>query len=261
MVKLLHPDVCILPLAGDAMARINSYRKEMEKYEHGEDDGGSFKFLTENEVLFTGDPELLERSYQNYQTLMNVKDESLNHFKKYLPESISFKDGSLLVTTASRTLPLSHLQLKPEHTNWILNRMYELISWMHQMGYAHLGINPESVFIVPETHGIVCMSFYHMCKLDAKPESLSGKYLNWYPAVVFKQKRAIQYLDVSLAQRTAISAMGDRSGNGIILRKTVNEQLIDFLIAPHYSSFQACQDFKKLLFQLFGKPMFHHLNI
>ena len=192
---------------------------------------------------------------------MALKDESAAHFKKYLPQSMYFNDEGLHVTSEFRMLPLSHLTLPREHADWILNRIFELISWFHQMGYGHMGINPESVFIVPETHGIVCVSFYHLTRLDTKPESLSGRYLNWYPAIVFKQKKAIQYIDISLAQRTAIYAMGDRSGNGIVLKKSVNSELVDFLISPHYSSYQTYQEFRELLFRLFGKPTFHQLNI
>ncbi|MCX2484939.1 hypothetical protein [Pedobacter sp. MR2016-24] len=261
IVKMLHPDVCALPMAGDAIAKMNVYRKEMDKYQQGEDDAGSFVFVAENEVAFKGEEELLKRSFHNYQLLMSMNDESAVHFKKYLPQSLFFQDGALHVKSECRMLPLSHLTLTHEHADWILSRIYELISWFHQKGYSHLGINPESVFIVPETHGIVCVSFYHLTRLDTQPESLSGRYLNWYPAIVFKQKKAIQYIDTSLAQRTAIYAMGDRSGNGIVLKKSVNPELVDFLISPHYSSYQGYQEFRKLLFRLFGKPTFHQLNI
>ena len=32
MVKLLHPDVCHLPSATEAVTRLNQYRNEMDKY-------------------------------------------------------------------------------------------------------------------------------------------------------------------------------------------------------------------------------------
>ncbi len=261
MVKLLHPDVCKLSLAGDAVAKLNQYRKEMDKYSNGEDDAGAFVFTAENEVVFTGDTSLLQRSYKHYQMLMNLKDDAAAHFKKYLPQSMRFLNNELTVKSTHRMLPLTHLVLPHEHTDWILSRVYELISWLHQTGYCHLGINPESIFIVPETHGIVCVSFYHLMPVNTKPESISGRYINWYPAVVFNQKKAIPYIDINLAQRTALYAMGDKSGNGIVLKKTVNEQLIEFLITPHYNSYQTYQDYRKLLVQLFGKPIFHSLNI
>ena len=261
MIKLLHPDVCHLPLSGDAVARLNAYREQMNKFSEGEDDAGVFILTADNEVTFKGDKDLLKRSYYNYQWLMQQKDDAANHFKKYLPESMSFVNNELIVKSRHRLLPLTHLTLPHEHTDWILSRIYELISWFHQIGYCHLGINPESIFIVPETHGIVCVSFYHLTPVNTKPDSLSGRYLNWYPSVVFNQKQAIEYIDTSLAQRTALYAMGDRSGNGVILKKTVNPQLIDFLIAPHYNSYQTFQQYRKLLIQLFGKASFHQLNL
>ncbi len=261
MVKQLHPDVCHLPLSGEAMTKLNLHRSDMNKYNEGEDDAGSFVFKSDNEVVFTGDKDLLKRSYSNYQLLMNRSDAAANHFKKYLPQSMSLTSGGLIIKSQHRMLPLTHLTLPHEHSDWILSRIYELISWLHQVGYCHLGINPESVFIVPETHGIVCVSFYHFTPINTKPDSLSGRYLTWYPAIIFTQKNAIEYIDISLAQRTALYIMGDKSGNGVSLKKSVNPRLIDFLIQPHYNSYQTYGQFRALLVQLFGKPFFHQLNI
>ncbi|WP_158829271.1 hypothetical protein [Mucilaginibacter lacusdianchii] len=261
LIKLLHPDVCHLPRAGEAVAMMNQFRDEMYKYWHGEDDAGKFVRNEEDEVTFQGDPDLLYRSYENYQRLMSINDDTANHFKKYLPKSMNFSGRELIVNSEHPMLPLTHLIFPHQHTNWILSRIFEFITWLHQIGYCHLGINPESIFIVPQTHGIICTSFYHLTRLNTKPESLSGRYLNWYPAIVFDQKKAIQYVDMSLAQRTALYMLGDKSGNGVVLKKNINPQLIDFLITPHYDSYQTYQEFRQLLLQLFGKPQFHPLNI
>lgn len=261
MVKLLHPDVCHLPEANDAVARLNLYRSQMNKYSEGEDDAGVFLMTKDNEVVFKGDPDLLQHSYKNYQMLMQFHDEKARHFKKYLPQSMSLVNGELVITGNERMLPLTHLTLPHQHANWILSRIFELLVWLHQVGYCHLGINPESIFIVPETHGIVCVSFYHLTAINTKPESLCGRYLNWYPAIIFNQKKAIEYVDLSLAQRTALYALGDKSGNGVVLKKTENTQLIDFLISPHYNSFNTYTEYRTLLRNLFGKPTFHPLNI
>lgn len=261
LIKLLHPDVCHLPRAGEAVARLNQFRDEMYRYWHGEDDAGTFVRSEENEVTFQGDPHLLLRSYKNYRQLMSLNDDTANHFKKYLPQHMNYLEGELIITSEYPMLPLTHLVLPHQHTDWILSRIFEFISWLHQIGYCHLGINPESIFIVPQTHGIICTSFYHLTSLNNKPESLSGRYLSWYPSVVFDQKKAIQYIDLSLAQHTALYLLGDKSGNGIVLKKNMNPQLIDFLITPHYDSYQTYQEFRQLLVQLFGKPQFHPLNI
>ena len=261
MVKVLHPDVCQLAQAGKAVAKLNEYRQQMDKYFKGEDEAGSFRLAGENEIHFQGDAALLSQSYQRYQMLMGLGDAAANHFKKYLPESMLLAGNELKVICKHRILPLTHITLPHEHVDWILSRLFEFITWLHQTGYCHLGIHPESVFIVPETHGIIFISFYHLTPINQKPDSLAGQYINWYPAIIFQQKQAIPYIDISLAQRLALYVLGDKSGNGIMLKKTENPQLIDFLITPHYHSLQTYEQFRQLLLQLFGKPIFHPLNI
>ena len=261
LVKLLHPDVCHLPGADVAMSRLNSYRQDMGKYSEGTDDAGKFVLLSDTEVLFSGDPDLLHTSLENFRMLKGLKGDAASHFMKYLPDSMQFEDGGLRVRSGQRMIPLTHLTLPHEHTDWILSRIFELVSWLHQEGYCHLGIHPESIFVVPETHGIICVSFYHLTRIHQQPATLSGSYLNWYPAVVFDKKTAIPYIDLSLAQHTAIYLLGDKSGNGISLKASQNARLVDFLITPHYDSFHTYQTFRELLLTEFGKPTFHNLNI
>ncbi len=79
----------------------------------------------------------------------------------------------------------------------------------------HCGLNPESIFIVPETHGIQICSFYHLTKIGNRIGTISGKYSNWYPQDVFKTKIATPIIDLGCSMKIASYLLGDTSGIGI----------------------------------------------
>ncbi len=259
--KLLHPDICQLLGAEDAAKKLNLFRTEMEGYSKIEEDAGVMQVVNDTTLAFRGDKALLMQSLENYKKLMSLTDEASLHFRKYLPASMELKDDVLYVKSTERMIPLTHLTLPQEHVTWLTSRMFELAAWLHQSGYCHAGINPESICIVPETHGIVCTSFYHLKPLNNFLTTISGRHIEWYPDIVFKEKKAIPYIDISLVQRTALYVLGDKSGNGIKLKKDHNENLIDFLITPHYDTYRTFDTYRKLLKTLFGKPKFYKLEI
>lgn len=260
-LKLIHPDVCDHPKANDAVILLNQYKLKMEEVSKIIDDAGLIEFADEKTIVFSGEKTLLEKSLLNYQKLMKLNDASSLHFRKYLPGEIELKNDKLFVYSDQRVVTASGLSLAAEHSTWVMSRLFEFVSWLHQCGYSHCGINPESFCIVPETHGIVCTSFYHLNKLNTKIDTISGRYINWYPPVIFDKKIAVPYMDLSLVQRTGIYLLGDMSGNGVKLRKSINESLIDFLIAPHYDAFGTYDEYRKLLKSIYGKPTFHQLTI
>jgi len=260
-IKVVHPDVCRLPKANDAVTLLNKFKGEVDLINRSDDDAGSLKVADEYNISINGQRDMLNKSFMNYRIFKTQNDASAEHFKKMLPEMISITDSSLYFKLKDRTFPLTGYSFSQEHVAWILSRMFEFVGWMHQFGYCHSGINPESVWIVPETHGVIFSTFYHTCEINSRLETLSGRYLSWYPAVVFDQKQAIPYIDLSLIQRTGLYLLGDTSGNGIKLKKSCDERFVDFLITPHFDSFKTYKEYRELLANIFGKPKFHHLKI
>lgn len=261
LLKIIHPDICPLPEAQAAVQRLNEFKNEIEKSLQIEDDAGTLTFVDDFTILIKGEKSILQQSLNNYNVLMNRHDTASNHFKKYLPASMFFQNDDLVVRSHVKIKSLHNKTLPSHHVTWITSRIFEFASWLHQIGYAHIGINPESVAVAPDTHGIVFISFYHLKPLNTSLKTLSGRYQSWYPPIVFNDKKAIPYIDLSLIQRTAIYLLGDTSGNGIKLKKTQNEALIDFLIQPHFESFETYDAFRQLLLKEFGKPQFFHLNL
>ncbi|MGB0523879.1 MAG: hypothetical protein ACPGJS_13010 [Flammeovirgaceae bacterium] len=258
IMKLIHPDLCGHPAAHEAVAKLNELKTNYELGKQYYNESGEFR--TNGEFLiYHGKEALLQRSWRNYQTLMALTDEASQHFKKYLPKAMKFEEGKLHVQLHERAIPLSGKSLPQHHVLWVLSRMLEFSGWLAQVGYVHAGINPESVFVVPETHGIVVTSFYHLTLKNTKLNTLNAKYRNWYPPKIFKEKRAVPVIDLELCKKTAIYLMGDPSGSGIRLKKTHHHEFIDFVIAQDHEPFEAYQKYRAMLKRNF-KSKFHQLD-
>lgn len=256
LLKMIHPDKCKEGGTGDATAKLTELKQQFIEGISYSDDAGEFK-TNGYFVDFAGDEKLLKQSLGNYRSLKSIKDD---HFHKYMPSNMELIDGKLKIKLDARAVPLSGLDLPQEHVNWILSRMLEFSAWLAQSGYVHCGFNPESVFIVPETHGIQVCSFYHLTRLDSKVDTISGKYQTWYPPNLFASKKATSNIDLELCKKTAIYLLGDKSGTGIRLKKTHNEHFMDFVIEQHYTPHDTYDIYRKMLKDNF-ETKFHILNI
>lgn len=269
-MMLLHPDRCSEPGAADATSKLSTWKTEIEKGKKFKDDAGEVSYGI-NTVTFTGDKDLLKKSYDNYKELIKLGDATSVIFKKYLPMSMELlPDGSLKAVLWERAIPVNEIitkfngEVPQKHVNWVMNRMLEFIAWLDKVGYVHCGINPDSIFMIPANHGMICTSFYHLKRKDERVTTISGKYANFYPEYLFDSnlsfKPATSEIDVELCTRTAVCMLGDKSGLGTKLRKTHNTELLDFYSRPNDSSVNAMLDHKELMGKLFKKE-FHELVI
>lgn len=253
--KLLHPDRCRLAGAGAALARLNQLKEIHEKGIPFVDDAGEFRVFGRSAV-FGNLGAMHDVSYRNFRLLSTHGDEASEHFRRYLPRSMDPGRGQMPLRFPHRAIPASGLTLPQEHVNWVLSRMLEFCAWLSQIGYVHCGLNPESVFIVPETHGIMVVSFYHLCRKDSRMKTISAKYRNWYPAEVFSRKRALPAVDLELCKRTAACLLGDRSGLGIKFKKTHNKDFINFLLKRHTDALACYDEYRTLLSRNFEQKFY-----
>lgn len=259
ILKKIHPDICSDKKANEATARLNELKTIFDNGIDFFDESGKFNSKG-MKCEFSGDTTLLKTSYANYNKLIALNDESSKNFRKYMPWSCSFMDNRLLNNFNGRTVPLSGLTLPQEHVNWILSRMLEYCAWLSQVGYVHCGLNPESIFVVPETHGIIVTTFYHLSQKGKKVNTICGRYKNWYPDELFTKKTAEAVIDIELAKKTAIYLLGDKSGSGIKLKKTHNADFIDFVIKRHENAYECFKEYRALLSKNFEKK-FYTLDI
>ena len=206
---------------------------------------------------FNGNIHLLQHSEEAYRKLKSLNNTAATHFHHLLPESMAI-NGNLETKWLRSAFSLSGRRFPQRHVQWILSRLLEFAAWLAQEGYVHAGLHPESIWIVPETHGIIIGSFYHMTRRGARLKTVSAHYQNWYPAPVFTNKKATSQIDIELIKRTAIYLLGDPSGGGIKLQKIVSPALMDFLLAEHSDVFHCYDDYRRLLKRNF-KDEFHKM--
>ena len=257
LVKNLHPDVNSDANAIAAFAHLNDLRNSFIKGYEFYDESGKYSsnYLVHR---WTGDAALLRTSKTNYDKIVhlarsNFDDKSFYHFMQYIPSNLAFEDDTLVYHSQKKCIPLSKaLKLLPEnekgeHVNWIFSRMIEFVSMLESLGVTHAGINPDSVFILPETHGIKVTEFYHAC--TDKIKTINGKYKNYYPAQMFDTKEAGSYIDICLAKKTAICCLGDISGSGVRLRldNNINQNVLNYLLTADTDAFLSMSRWREVL--------------
>lgn len=152
--KYIHPDTCKHPNANNAMSKLNEFKDLLNNGIAYTDESGDFRLFEKRiEYIITdSNRDLIMKSYNNYMLIKSIKHKSLSdHFYKYLPKSMEISGNKLTIHLFERSLPLTHMTLPQVHVNWIFSRMFEFNLWLNQQGYVHLGYNPTSLYVVPET--------------------------------------------------------------------------------------------------------------
>lgn len=260
IIKEIHPDICSLDGAVQATIQMNKWKNHFENGSVYKDDVCEIK-TNYYWAEFTPTSKNLNWSIENYRLFKQLKSDTDIHFQKYLPsEGKLLSDGTFRFEFDKRAIPLSGLTLSQEHVNWILNRLLEYCAYLSEIDFVHCGLNPESVFIVPETHGIQICSFYHLTRVNNKVGTVSGKYKNWYPHELFTDKIATPLIDLECSKKIAAYLLGDKSGSGVKFKKTHNEDFINFIVSQHDGAYKCLTDYKELLRKNF-KKQFHILTV
>lgn len=258
LVKRIHPDVCKDPQALDCFQHFNSLKDRWINGCQCVDDAGKVTYWPDS-FLIEGDAQALQRSLKNYRWLTTFNNP---HFQKYLPQDLALESSTQLRgTLINRAVPLTDLApLGFEHLRWVLSRLLELIAWLESAKIYHAGLTPASVFVVPETHGIICTSFYHLNSMNQPLNTISGRFLKFYPKQIFKEKIGSSQLDLEMAKRTVAWAGGDETGTGVKLRKIVHPDWLAFLQKVEVgSAYQCLQTYRELIESKF-KRKFYPLN-
>jgi len=258
--RLIHPDTCNQPNANDAMAKINYYKDVLENGVQYTDETGNFR-VYEKKIIYkitNNNRDLIRKSFDNYKILKLKTDKSSADFHRYLPESMRLSKNELIINLKDRTIPLTGQKLPQIHVNWLFSRMFEISLWFKNIGYSHMGLNPTTVFVVPETHGIIIISFYHMTHLDQKAKTISARYKMWYPTNLFMKKIATQDIDLELCKKIALYLLGDRSAAGTKLKRDsdVNQEILTFLLTKHQNKVEDYKTYRDLLAKNFERKFY-----
>lgn len=200
-----------------------------------------------------------------------------DHFKKYLPSAcassrVLTSEGirPVLAATlpegarrvASNRVQATHAAMDPKHVGWIGSRLLELVAFFHKSGFVCAGVTPDTVFIVPETHGIVLVPLVHMAPTGSRLKTIAGSWLPFYPSTIRKDPQARPELDVNMVLRLLVWLLGDKSGHGALLySRGVDARLVRFLLRTPGPAFETYQAWRDLLHTLYGSPKFHKMTL
>ena len=258
--RLIHPDMCGQPDASNAMAKLNYFKDVLENGVPYRDEAGDFRVFEKKLVYVVTDDnrKLIQKSVSNYKLLKQKTDKASVGFHRYLPESIVLENDVLTINLKDRAVPLTAQKLPQHHVNWLFSRMFEISLWFRNIGYSHMGLNPTTVFVVPETHGIIVTSFYHMNHLDQKADTISARYKMWYPTTLFTKKIATQDIDLELCKKIALYLLGDRSAAGTKLKRDadVNQKILNFLLTKHQCEVEDYTKYREILAKEFEKKFY-----
>jgi hypothetical protein len=246
------------------MAILNGYKDLKENGAEYEDEAGKFRVF-DDKIIYTitdANKALINTSFKNYRILRLKTDAASINFQKYIPESMELTADKLTIHLLNRAVPLTNQKLSQEHVNWIFSRLFEFSLYVGGQGYAHLGFNPTSIFVVPVNHGIICTTFYHMTMLDSKAKTISAKYKMWYPATLFTKKIATDDIDLELAKKISLYLLGDKSAAGMKLKTdtAIHKEILSFLITKHECSLETYTKYRDLLKKYFP-PKFFDLDL
>ena len=262
--RLIHPDICKHPDAADVMSKLNEYKVILEDGVVYTDETGDFRVYDKKVVYKVTDENrvLIRKSFDNFKILKSKTDKASVGFHRYLPDSMRLSANELIINFNDRSVPLTGQKLPQHHVNWLFSRLFELSLWFRKIGYSHMGMNPTTIFVVPETHGIIVISFYHMTHLDKKADTISARYKMWYPTNLFLKKIATQDIDLELCKKIALYLLGDRSAAGTKLKRDpdVNQDVLNFLLTKHQCEVDDYTHYREILAKNFKKK-FYQLDL
>lgn len=230
-IKAVHPDHNATNEAREAFEILMRYKDILENGIQFKDELCEITFK-DNILTFKGPKDKLEMSKANYDSILTSVT-GIDTFPRYLPEKMYFDGDDLKVILSRRSILIHDLVLEEKHCRWVLNRLLEFSSITNvHGGWTHCGINPNSVLITPEDHGIQLVSFYHSVKVNDPMKSAIGllPFRNWYPPEIFTSKRSNSTVDSEMSKRLCCYLLGDKSGTGANLRGSMTNYIHDFLM-------------------------------
>lgn len=288
--KLLHPDVggqeatfqklAALRDTGLRLLKSNAWDCESFTKSSFTDDAGPV--YRRGQVLYYVGPANAQSRVRSFSHAVETsKKEADQHFLKYLPKigpSTSIEVEGSLREAMPVTYPVGSVRvgstlfqqafpngLEPHHVAWILSRMFEFSWWICSLERAHIGFTPYTVFVVPETHGLVVGPMYHLTPFNQRSPTGTAAFKHWYPGRLLKgDPTSGPDIDVCMAKRLACYLQGDPTGNGtsLLKRKELPKAWVEYLVRPAIRSpKQALDEHKKVLKAVFGPPKFHKLEL
>lgn len=169
--------------------------------------------------------------------------------------NVTFYDQRLISAEAiKRAYPQG---LSGRHIGWMFKRLLTGLGYIHNKGWIHGAITPEHVMFCPENHAGVMVGWIHAEKPKSQIKTVPAHRKDWYPEDA--KKYLTSGVDIYMAGKLMTYLMNPEE---------VPRQIGAFLKATQLpaamrpqDAWELCDDFTKLLTEVYGVPKFVDLVI
>lgn len=254
LIKILHPDITKEPGASEAVNKLNNFKSSLENNLIIQDGISEFQFTINSRVISKiEDNSLLMALHKNNEVRLNsYRQGAGDHFSKYVPEQFE----NFIYETKDFCLPLVYFMKSPiseVHVNWITSRILEFVCRYHELGFCHLNISPENIWIRPKIHGIYVSGFYHSLSIGNRIRTYNINLKSFYPTSMFSTKNAEISIDLELIKRLSLRLLGSLRGNGSDIKTKINSDLFNYYTSYETDSIKSYKKFRELLSKNFEK--------
>src|SRR5262249_26100225 len=108
---------------------------------------------------------------------------------------------------------------------WMIRRVFEVLGWVHSLGYVHGAVLPEHVLIHPIEHGARLVGWSYAVQAGQRIKAISAARKNFYPSYVMRREAVTGKLDVQLAAECASLLIADKN---LVMSTDVPNELAQF---------------------------------
>jgi len=238
-------------------------------------------------LVAQADMDLIDREEDMLRSIADFDDVDSEFFRLFLPRMISggpvvFPDGKTRTTIVYRcahqfdwTLQDVREQyptgIHPRTMVWMMNRLSELLGWLHSKHIVHGAILPEHILVKPSTHRIELLDWSYAAQIGQPLVAWSQKREAFYPNESIDDLPLIPVLDLAMACRCMLYVLGSDPlhghGAGTICPEGKDVTDLVQMLYDHagylgshprfLSALEFKETFGRIAQGIYGKPAYH----
>ena len=297
---LCHPDTCNDPLAEQCFKLLQQRKNEKNKPPAIISIRGKSVYTFDKTTLFEGDftneyitldgkliikiskdPKLNILLKNEADKLKEVLPEKDSHFNYYLPKLV---ESFVVVQTNKINLQANvfeaipptyysleeikekHPKIDVRNAAWMINRLFEIVSYSHSKGIIHANILPNSFLVDPVTkplpknlcHGGILINWENATKIGETARFINKEYADFFPVEVLNKKPVGYETDIYMIGRICQWLCQDFTAP---IKRFFDSTTIQKMRYRPDDCFDLYKEFKELLFKCYGPKRFVNLDI
>lgn len=149
------------------------------------------------------------------------------------------------------------------HVAWLVSSLENMCCYLGYLGIAHGALSPSNILVCPSRHSIVLVGGWGFAtEFGKRPLALPERTASRIPALAVSGSAVDAKTDLTLLRATAQDALGSSGGGGLMMDKSVPEQVARWLLLPpkakaadDYESWDVC------LAEAWGKRTFVKMDV